>query len=80
VGVAEAIGEGSKAMKPSIVGDLIMKARLLTLLLVLGLAGSGSVFWVTAAQAETPYERDQREMLERDQREHGTSAQVQQRL
>jgi hypothetical protein len=57
-----------------------MKARLLTLLLVLGLAGSGSVFWVTAAQAETPYEKDQREMLERDQREHGTSAQVQQRL
>ena len=53
-----------------------MKARLLTLLLVLGLAGSGSVFWVTAAHAETPYEKDQREMLERYQHEHGTSAQV----
>ncbi len=55
-----------------------MKATLLTLLLVLGLAGSGSVFWVTTAQAETPYEKNQREMLERYQQEHGLSEQVQQ--
>jgi hypothetical protein len=34
------------------IGGSKMKARLLTLLLVLGLAGSGSVFWVTTAQAE----------------------------
>jgi hypothetical protein len=53
-----------------------MKVTLLTLLLVLGLVGSGSVYWVTTAQAETPYEKDQREMQERYQHEHGTSAQV----
>jgi hypothetical protein len=33
---------------------------------------------VTAAQAESPYERDQREQLERYQKQHGLSPQVQQ--
>jgi len=30
------------------------------------------------ASAETPYERDQREMLEKERREHGLSPQVEQ--
>ena len=54
-----------------------MKATL-TLWLVLGFAALGSVFWATMAQAESPYEKNQREMLERYQKEHGLSPQVQQ--
>lgn len=54
-----------------------MKAPL-SFLLVLGLTASGSFCWVTMAQAETPYENNQREMLERYQKEHGLSPQVQQ--
>jgi hypothetical protein len=46
--------------------------------LILGLASLGAACWVGAARAETPYERDQREMLEKYQREHGLSPQVQQ--
>jgi hypothetical protein len=34
--------------------------------------------WLTAASAETPYERDQREQLEKERREHGLSPQVEQ--
>jgi hypothetical protein len=55
-----------------------MKVSLLTLSLVFGSVGSGTAFWVTAARAESPYERDQREMLERYQQQHGLSPQVQQ--
>jgi hypothetical protein len=49
-----------------------MKFRMTVLLLAAGLAA--------AAQAETPYERDQREQLEKAQREGTLSPQVQQRL
>jgi len=34
--------------------------------------------WAAAARAETPYERNQREQLEKYQREHGLSPQVEQ--
>jgi len=53
-----------------------MKNLSLSVLLLLGLAGLGSVALVNAARAETPYERDQRQMMERYQREHGASPQV----
>ena len=55
-----------------------MKASLLTISLLLGLAGSGEMLWSKVARAETPYEKDQREMQETYQRKHGTSPQVQQ--
>ena len=54
-----------------------MKASLLIISLVLGLAGSGEVLWSQAARAEIPYEKDQRAMQERYQGKHGTSPQVQ---
>ena len=34
--------------------------------------------WLTTALAETPYERDQREQIEKQRREHGLSPQVEQ--
>jgi hypothetical protein len=55
-----------------------MKPSFLSLALVLGLVGGGSTLGVSAARAESPYERDQRQMLEQYQREHGLSPQVQQ--
>jgi len=55
-----------------------MRPSLYRLSLILGLTGCASMLWVTAAWAESPYEKDQRAMLEQYQREHGLSAQVQQ--
>jgi len=55
-----------------------MKVTLLSSLLILGIPGSASISWVAATHAESPYEQNQREMLERYQKEHGLSPQVQQ--
>ena len=52
-----------------------MKSGMTILAVVAGLAGASSV-----AHAETPYERDQREQLEKAQREGKLSPQVAQRL
>ena len=41
-----------------------------------GVAAMGTVCGVTAAHAETPYERDQREQLQKYQQQHGLSPQV----
>jgi hypothetical protein len=53
-----------------------MKASLLAFSAAMGVTALGTVFWVTAARAETPYERDQREQLKKYQQQHGLSPQV----
>jgi len=53
-----------------------MKASVLALSAALGVTALATVSWVTAVYAETPFERDQREQLEKYQREHGLSPQV----
>lgn len=57
---------------------MIMKIGSLTVCLVLGLGGLSIIGVSPQAQAETPYERDQREQLDKYQREHGVSPQVSQ--
>lgn len=52
-----------------------MKRRSGLLALMLTVAAAS---WLTAALAETPYERDQREQIEKARREHGLSPQVEQ--
>jgi hypothetical protein len=54
-----------------------MKTSTLTLSLALG---CGTILRAGAVQAESPYERDQRQQLEKYQQEHGLSPQVQQTL
>jgi hypothetical protein len=44
--------------------------------IVLAFVGSAAALWTPTALAESPYERDQREQLEKYQREHGLSPQV----
>lgn len=55
-----------------------MKAARPAFALLLAGLGSAGALWSGAARAESPYERDQRQMLEKYQREHGLSPQVQQ--
>jgi hypothetical protein len=59
-------------------GGAKMNPSLKNLSMVLGVIGSGCLLCATAARAETPYERDQRQMLEQYQQQHGLSPQVQQ--
>ena len=53
-----------------------MKTSLVALSAALCVTALGTVAWVTAVHAETPYERDQREQLEKYQQQHGSSPQV----
>jgi len=53
-----------------------MNASLLALSAAVGVIALATVSWVTAVHAETPYERDQREQLEKYQQQHGLSPQV----
>src|ERR1700689_5890452 len=57
-------------------GDSRMKTSLVALSAALCVTALGTVAWVTAVHAETPYERDQREQLEKYQQQHGLSPQV----
>jgi hypothetical protein len=57
-------------------GDSRVKASLLALSTAVGVTALGTVSWVKAVQAETPYERDQREQLETYQQQHALSPQV----
>jgi hypothetical protein len=53
-----------------------MKASLLVSSAALVVTALGTLSWVTAVHAESPYERDQREQLERYQQQHGLSPQM----
>jgi hypothetical protein len=57
-----------------------MNSSLRNLYVILGLAATAALLLPAAARAESPFERDQREQLEKYQREHGLSPEVQRRL